>query len=135
MTEIPIVVLDENGELKEEVKTCIRMIANADIILATGHCDYEETYAVTKYAVEAGVKKIVFTHLPMFTTNDKQALKRITDLGGIVEFTYMNQLELTVEPYRMTGAEMADYIRFFGPDRCLCSTDFGIATVPRPWRA
>ena len=132
MTEDPIVVLDESGNLKEEVKTCIKMIADADIALATGHCDYEETYAVTKFAVEVGVKKIIFTHLPMFTTSDKQLLKRITDLGGIVEFTYMNQLEATPEAYRMTGAEMAEYIRFFGPERCLCSTDFGAAMVPRP---
>ena len=132
MTEKPIVVLDENGELKEDVKTCIKMIADADIILATGHCDYDETYAITKYAIEVGVQKIVFTHLPMFTTMDKEKLKKITDLGGIVEFTYMNQLEATPEDYRMTGAEMADYVRFFGPERCLCSTDFGISTVPRP---
>ena len=132
MTEKPIVVLDENGELKEEVKTCIKMIADADIILATGHCDYDETYAITKYAIEVGVTKIVFTHLPMFTTMDKEALKKITDLGGIVEFTYMNQLEATPEAYRMTGAEMAEYIRFFGPDKCLCSTDFGISLVPTP---
>lgn len=132
MTEKPIVVLDSNGELKEEVKTCINMIADADIILATGHCDYDETYAIAKYALEVGVKKIVYTHMPMFTTNNKEMLKKITDMGGIVEFTYMNQLEATPEDYRMTGAEMADYIRFFGPDKCLCSTDFGIATVPRP---
>lgn len=132
MTEKPIVVLDENGELKEDVKTCIQMIADADIILATGHCDYDETYAITRYAVEVGVRKIVFTHMPMFTTSDKQKLKRITDMGGIVEFTYMNQLEATPKDYRMTGAEMAEYIRFFGPDKCLCSTDFGISLVPPP---
>lgn len=132
MTEKPIVVLDDNGELKEAVKTCINMIADADIILATGHCDYEETYAITKYALEVGVRKIVFTHMPMFTTADKEKLKKITDMGGIVEFTYMNQLEATPEDYRMTGAEMAEYVRFFGPEKCVCSSDFGLYTVPRP---
>lgn len=132
MTEVPITILDENGELKPEVKTCINMIADADIILATGHCDYDETLAIAKFATEVGVTKLLYTHLPMFTTNDMEALKKITDIGGYVEFTYMNQLEATPEDYRMTGAEMAEYVRFFGPERCVCSSDFGISLVPRP---
>jgi len=132
MTEKPITILDENGELKPEVKTVINMIADADIILATGHCDYDETMAIAKYATEVGVKKLVYTHMPMFTTADKEALKKITDIGGTVEFTYMNQLEATPEDYRMTAEEMAGYIRFFGPDRCVVSTDFGLSTVPTP---
>ena len=132
MTETPLTVFNEKGELLDNVKTIIKMIADADIILATGHLDYDECFSVVKYAVDVGVRKISLTHLPMFTTPDKEKLKRIVDIGGIVEITYMNLLPLTPEGYRWTKDECNEYIRFFTPNRCSVSTDFGHASVSRP---
>lgn len=132
MTETPLTVFGSNGELLPNVKTIINMIADADIILATGHLDYEETLAVVKYAVEVGVRKICLTHLPMFTTMDKDKLKEITSIGGFVEFTYQQLTELTPADYRFTPEMIRDYIRFFGVDRCVFSTDFGHIKCPKP---
>ena len=133
MTEVPISVFDEGGELKEVVKRIINMIADADIMLATAHLDFDETLAVVKFAKEVGVKKLVMTHLPMFTTMDKAGLQKIMDLGlGIVEMTYQLLLPLTPEKYRFTPELMADYIRFFGADRTAFSTDFGHISCPKP---
>lgn len=133
MTETPITVLEENGELKEVVKTIINMIADADIMLATGHLDYDEVIAVIKFAKEVGVTKVVLTHLPMFTTMDKDLLQVIMDLGlGIVEMTYQLLTPLTPEDYRFTPEMLADYIRFFGVDRVAFSTDFGHISCASP---
>jgi hypothetical protein len=132
MTEEPITVLDDDCKLKPVVKLLIDIIAEADIILATGHLDYEETLAVVKYAKMTGVNKICLTHLPMFTTMDKEKLKKIVDIGGIVEITYQLLTELTPTDYRWTPNMVTDYIRFFGVERCLFSTDFGHISCPPP---
>jgi hypothetical protein len=133
MTETPITVLEENGELKAITKRIINMIADADIMLATAHLDYAETLAVVQYAKEVGIKKLVLTHLPMFTTMEKPLLQNILDVGlGIVEMTYQLLLPLTPEKYRFTPELMADYIRFFGVERVAFSTDFGHISCPKP---
>jgi hypothetical protein len=109
------------------------MIADADIMLATAHLDYAETLAVVQYAKEVGIKKLVLTHLPMFTTMEKPLLQNILDVGlGIVEMTYQLLLPLTPEKYRFTPELMADYIRFFGVERVAFSTDFGHISCPKP---
>jgi hypothetical protein len=132
MKEIPLSVFDKNGGLLSEVKTIIEMIAKADIILATGHLGYDEIYSVLKYATAVGVKKICLTHLPLFTTLDKEKLQKIVDIGGFVEFTYLMLEELTPADCRFSREMVREYIDFFGVDRCIFATDFGSVKCPDP---
>lgn len=134
MTEEPIDMFDEKGELKDIVKRLINMIADADIIFASGHCDYEETYALTKYAVRAGCRRILLTHLPLFTTEDKKLLQRIMDLGEdvIAELNIQLITEIMPPEARYTPEKLAEFIRFFGVNRTVMSTDFGQIKNPAP---
>jgi hypothetical protein len=132
LIEVPVRVTDEQGNVKPEARQIIEMIAGADIILSIGHLGYDETYALVKAAVEMGTKKISLTHLPLFTCDDKEKLKKIVDIGGYVEMVYQVVSTACPENMRYTPEKFADYIRFFGVDRCYVATDGGQLNQPVP---
>jgi len=132
-TPEPIRLLDEQGRLKPEVRTILRMVAASDVVIATGHCGGEEAIAVVRAAREEGCRKIILTHLPAYTTADTSALLRIADSGPCyVELSW----EMTVRDlpaiYRFTPSQIAGYIRAFGPERVVLSSDYGHARLPDP---
>ncbi|WP_105326474.1 DUF6282 family protein [Acidaminococcus provencensis] len=60
--------LDTWGHVRAELVEILKLIADADIILATGHIDYTEMVAVVDKAKEVGVKKIIVNHPELFRT-------------------------------------------------------------------
>ena len=60
--EKPITVLDEKGGLIPEVYEVIDLIAEHDILLATGHLSIPEARLVIKAAKERGVRRIEVQH-------------------------------------------------------------------------
>jgi len=57
-----ITIVDESGWIKEEVEDILKLILEADLILATGHLSTSEIMALGKRAKALGVRKIVVTH-------------------------------------------------------------------------
>ena len=55
-------VTDSEGALLPETRDVLRAIARNDLILATGHLDRDDTFAVVDGALEEGVAHIVVTH-------------------------------------------------------------------------
>jgi hypothetical protein len=125
-------VLDENGELKPEVREIIDLIKKADAVLCTGHLDYNEVFGVAKYAADIGHKKVLLTHLPQFTTYDHGKLKAVVDLGGFAEMAMCLLAEETPAPFRTNPDALCELIRFLGPERCVFSTDAGSVVFPHP---
>lgn len=131
--EAPIRLLDADGNLTPPVRAVIDRVAASDAILATGHASPDEIRAVMRHAAHAGCRRILLTHFPAYTTRDLHELGSMADLGPcFVELC----LEMTVrdlpETCRFSHAQIAEYIRFFGPDRVVLSTDYGHARLPAP---
>lgn len=57
-----ITVLDERGELLPEVREIVRLIAESDCMLSTGHLSTEEGAALVRYASLHGVSRLMITH-------------------------------------------------------------------------
>jgi hypothetical protein len=129
----PIRLLDRRGRLKPAVRKIVDMVAAAGIVLGTGHCSIEEMVATVSYAVSRGCTKICLTHLPAFTTNNLQELKKVTDIGtSYIELVYEMILRDMPDPFRYTPVQLAEFIRFFGVERIIFSTDLGQANNPLP---
>jgi len=62
ITRAPITVLAENGQISEDTRNCLELIAKHDMILATGHLGRHEIFPLVRAAREAGVKRIIITH-------------------------------------------------------------------------
>jgi hypothetical protein len=58
----PVLVVDAENNVLPEVRDVLRVIAERDLVLATGHLGRDEIFAVVDEALALGVKQIVVTH-------------------------------------------------------------------------
>ena len=115
-----------DGEIQANIFTILKLIAEKDAILGTGHISPSEIMALVPAAREIGVRKILITHpeeppvkMPVILQEElrdrfdvlfERCLVTTTFGGGNLPF-----------------AELADIIRRVGPDTTIISTDFGRA--------
>ncbi|MGN0907765.1 MAG: DUF6282 family protein [Bullifex sp.] len=123
-----IKLLDENGNLKDNVLQVLDIIAKYDVILATGHISHQETFALVPEAARRGVKKILITHVTFPTTHytiEKQ--KELLTYGAYMEHCYT-----TWATGKSVFDEELETIRAIGPDRVVLATDLGQKTALYP---
>jgi Family of unknown function (DUF6282) len=126
ITRPPITVLDSEGNISEETRQCLELIAKYDMILATGHLGRHEIFPLVRAARESGVKKIVVTHAEFPSQNltgDEQA--ELAQLGAIIEHCFTTYYTKKA-PWESVFAN----IRQTGVSRSMLSTDLGQATNP-----
>jgi len=117
----PVEVLDVDGGVLPEVRTVLRVIADHDMVLCTGHVGAEEARAVVDAAQQAGVRRIVITHPEFPSQRYPVALQReFAERGCLLERCFGT-------PYagRVPWEEMFDNIRAVGVDHSLLSSDLG----------
>ncbi|MNI20595.1 hypothetical protein D3C73_740860 [compost metagenome] len=59
---IPLTVLDENDQLKDEVKAILDLIAANDVVLSAGHLNIREIWPLFEEARLRGVKRLLVNH-------------------------------------------------------------------------
>lgn len=127
-----ISLLNDDGSLKDEVKKIIDSIAEADVVLASGHVSKEEAFQMVTAAKAGGVKKIVITHptspMEAYTIQD---MKDIVAAGATMLEHVVNdithQMKHPIEP-----EIIADALKAIGPEHSLMSTDSGQVINPAP---
>ncbi len=109
-------------EVQENLKEILRIIADNDLILATGHVSREEVFHLVPLARSMGVEKIILTHPAYETTELSVAdILQLTALGGV----YAEQSYALMPIDDLTPAEVAAYIRGVGAAHTVMSTDLG----------
>ncbi len=125
-------LLDSSGALKDSVLKIIDIIAEADIVLATGHISVEEAMPLVEAAHRRGVKKIVVTHptspMEAYSIED---MKQILSLGASMLEHVVNdtthQMKKPIAP-----SVIADAIKATGAEHTIMSTDSGQVINPAP---
>ena len=119
-------VVDEDGRPLSATIDVLKVIAEHDLILATGHLGAAEIRTVTAAAFEAGVRKVVVTH-PEFPHQNLSVADQIVlaDMGAYLERCFTT-------PYtgKVDWSRMVDNIRQTGIGRSLVSTDLGQPANP-----
>lgn len=126
ITRPPMTVLDEAGNISDETRQCLELIARYNMILATGHLGRHEIFPLVKEARARGVKRIVITHAEFPSQNlsgDEQA--ELADLGAIIEHCFTTY-HTGKAPWEAVFAN----IRRVGIERTMLSTDLGQKTNP-----
>jgi hypothetical protein len=115
--------LDSNNlDKMSALKRALKVIADNDLILATGHLDRDETITAVKAAREAGVRRIILTH-PLFhsTELDPETMARMwQDYGAYSELAFVN---LAMD--HLTYAQYLSVIEAVGPQGVILSSDVG----------
>lgn len=116
-------IWDDNRKILPNVHEILALIAEGDVVLATGHLHADEVSALVAAAKEHKVEKILIQHAdlgiaPVPLTLQKELAKQ----GAILEKCY---LACSTDFADLTAAEMAETIRQIGADACALVTDYG----------
>lgn len=109
------------------VDDILRLVAEADAVLATGHLGPAECGWLVRRARAAGVRRVLLTH-PTFAVPGlaPAEVEELCAMGAIAEIT----------AYQMLGgddpAPLAALAGRLGPDRCVLSSDAGQPESPPP---
>jgi uncharacterized protein DUF6282 len=128
-----IALLDGGGRLVPAVHEILRLVREHEAVIATGHTDLPEQFAVVDAARELGVPAVM-THALETLVGPDHTLEHVVELarrGAMIEFTYLTcipgGMAATEEPETFARAMMT-----VGPERAIMSTDFGQARSPHP---
>jgi len=128
-----IALLDDAGRLVPAVQEILRLAREHDAVVATGHIDLPEQFAVVDAARALGVR-VLMTHALETLVGPDHELSHVLELadrGAMIEFTYLTcipgGIAATEDPETFARAMMA-----VGPARAIMSTDFGQAKSPHP---
>jgi hypothetical protein len=121
-----ISILDAEGTLVPEVFDILDLIAENDVVLATGHISPAEILALLPVARERGVSRIVVTH----ASGEVPGLSGAGQLaavgyGAMIEHCLMGTLGDGAN--RLQPAAIRDQVRKVGVHNCLFSSDLGQA--------
>lgn len=116
-------IWDGNHKLLPEVHEILALIAEKDIVLATGHLSAEEVIVLVDAAQEHKVEKILIQHADLGIAPIPFDLqKKLVSQGAILEKCY---LACSEDFNDLSVAEMADSIKRLGADSCVLVTDYG----------
>ncbi|MBN8201909.1 DUF6282 family protein [Bacillus sp. NTK034] len=118
-----IEIWDENKKLLPEVHEILELVAEADIVLATGHLAAEEVLVLVEAAIEKKVEKILIQHTDLGIARVPFELeKELVKKGCILEKCY---LACSEDFNDISPREMAESIKVLGADSCVMVTDYG----------
>jgi hypothetical protein len=120
-------MLDSAGKLKTEYAEYIRAIADAGVVLFTGHATHPEIWAIADLCDQIGFRQTVIDHpfSPFIDLNIAE-MQHLAGRGITLNFTF-DELSplLGIDPAKMYAA-----IRAVGPEHCTLSSDAGEPLFP-----
>jgi hypothetical protein len=135
-----ITILNSEGKLDRELYEIFDMIAQANIILSTGHLSPEESKVLVAEAKKNHVQKIVFTHAIGMDSKVTQKpdgssqepnvefLEEIVASGAYLEYDF----NATLSSPKKNLELIVDGINRFGSANCIITSDLGQPGNPNP---
>ncbi|MBB5172375.1 DUF6282 family protein [Texcoconibacillus texcoconensis] len=125
MTAPSLTIFNDRGVLRDEVYEMLSLIAEADIVLATGHLSPKEVDVLSEEAFQIGVKKVLVQHADLGIAKIPLDLQEtLANRGCMIEKCYLacgpDFNDLSIE-------EMAASIQRLGAASCVLVTDYGQA--------
>lgn len=113
-----------------ELRAVLEAIAQADLVLATGHFDRDEQFFLVKEAKAAGVTRIMVNHpeLAMTRLNIKDQ-KALADEGVYLERCIRC---FTKDGHKSSVQGLVPDIRAVGVESTILATDYGVPNIPDP---
>ncbi|MBW2427926.1 MAG: hypothetical protein JRF56_03135 [Deltaproteobacteria bacterium] len=119
-----IIIIDEKNSLKPEAMDILKLIAEHNAILATGHISAQESLILLRKAKELAIERMLVTHasesVPAFTVDQQ---KKAIELGALVEHSFFAVTPSC--PSKISLERMRDTIRQVGVSHVILSSDFG----------
>lgn len=130
MDPIPLSGLDANGNVTDDVKKVLDIIAGADIILAGGHLPASELIQIFEEAKSRGVKKMLVNHPTYVVNASDDDIRAMVELGAVMEHSICMFIEGKAKTF--DSDHLQDMIDVAGVDNTILSSDLGLMGSPRP---
>ncbi len=126
-----LTILD-GSRLRGEVRDIVRLVADADAVLATGHLSPEESHVLIEEALARGVRRISVTHPEWGVTAIPIALQQKLAPTGAVYFERCLACTEPDVPKHVLFGTIVGQIRAVGPATTIAATDYGMPQYPEP---
>lgn len=122
-------VLDNDGNIVEEVRQIMDLVREHDAVLATGHISHEEHFAIARAFTEPN--RLIVTHAMQETAGPSLTVQdciELSDLGAIIEFAAHS-----CHGKPALFEQVARAVTRLGAERVALSTDYGwTVNAPHP---
>lgn len=124
-TDKGLTILGKSGKILPEVQEILRLAAEADIILCSGHLQPNEVMVLVEEAHNLGIKKILIQHADMGIAKIPMDLQiKLANKGAVIEKCYL----ATGRDFKdLSVKQMVNSIKQLGHDSCALVTDYGQA--------
>jgi hypothetical protein len=127
----PVEVVTDNRQLARNLPEVLRMVAEADAVLAAGHLAPDDIITVFDAAREAGVKRLVVNHPNFIVGASEEDALRMVELGAVME----HEASMYDERSRFYSFGLDVLIRWIeavGVENTTLASDLGQADNPLP---
>jgi hypothetical protein len=122
--------VDEHGDLREEIKPILDLVAQYDAVLSCGHLHISEAWPLFEEAKHRGCKRLLVNH-PTYTVGATvKDFSRLIELGVHIEHSICMFIDSRFKAF--TPDELKSYIDAAGVDRTFFGSDLGQADNPSP---
>jgi uncharacterized protein DUF6282 len=126
-----ITVVTDRGELKDEVKEILDLIAAYDAVLSGGHLHISEMWPLFEEAKARGVKRMLVNH-PTFAIDASVAdIRELAHMGVWIEHSFCMFINEAYSKF-FTGQDLKELITAASVDRTILGSDLGQINNPRP---
>jgi uncharacterized protein DUF6282 len=124
-----VTVLDAAGNLTEEAKTIVRLVADAGACLCSGHLNLTETRLMLDEANRVGLERFVVTHVNWALTKyELDIQKELVGKGAYLEIVAISCVSPTF--YEQSPADLAPWIDAHKGERLILTSDLGQGSGP-----
>ncbi len=114
--------------VRENLDKVLNVIADNNLVLATGHLSSQEVMQLVDEAKSKGVRKIIATH-PIYKTT-RMTVEQAKELAG--KGVYLEQSYALHVIDKIPINIIADFTRKVGPSHCVVTSDMGQLKSPLP---
>jgi Family of unknown function (DUF6282) len=123
-------VVNEHGDLRDEVKPILDLVAEHDAVLSCGHLHISEVWPLFEEARRRGCQRLLVNH-PTYTVGAVlKDFPRLLELGVYIEHSICMFVDSRFKCF--TPEQLKSYIDAAGVDRTFFGSDLGQENCPSP---
>jgi hypothetical protein len=127
----PLTPIDANGQVKDEVKEILDIIAQHDVILSGGHLNIKEIFPVFEEAKKRGVKRLLVNHPSFIIDATHDDIRELVKMGAYIEHSLCMFVKVSkrdpLPPEDLDGLIKAGTV-----DRTILASDLGQRGIDHP---
>lgn len=127
-----LTVVDDTGQLLDEVKFILDQIARQDAVLSAGHLHISEIWPLFEEAKARGVKRLLVNHPTFLIDASLSDIKELASMGAVLEHSCCMWAGIQNRNGKYSAKDLDAVIKAGGVDNTIIGSDLGQEGNPTP---